>query len=375
MGFALMALSAKAAVTPYAWYHAGENGTTFDSAPGDTNNAHAINKSFGHGSSVYIYLAPIGAGGPLGPSGYTSTQSTLFGNGHTDANGEWISGTVNGSDTLPSLAMWNFNYTNWIMECWLLPIGNGCLNGPPFGTQMHSQFLSTGSGEYGGPPGGARFVIDDDGFQTPTSIQITAQAIGPQAANNFNIGDSITLDTNRWTHLAVVVDSSSGSAMSTFYVNGVRHGLSTTNGSDPAGHLIVPAVPPTTPYFGSGQDTPQPYWGYLDEMRFSYFSPGQFSTNDLLTRTNAGPSITGQPQSTTVWAGGAAPFTVTTVFDTSTTYQWRRGGVPIASATKSRYVTDPVALSDSGTNFDCVVTASSISRTSAPATLDRKSVV
>src|SRR5207249_3509938 len=123
----------------------------------------------------------------------------------------------------------------------------------------------------------------------------------------------------------------------------------------PAGHFIVPAAWPTVPYFGCGQDTPQPYWGYLDEMRFSYFDPGQFSTNDLLTRTNAGPSITVPPQSTSVWAGGAAPFTVTTVFDTSTTYQWRRGGVPIASATKSRYVTDPVALSDSGTNFDCVV--------------------
>src|SRR6266446_1585053 len=97
-----LALTASATVTPYAWYHAGENGVTFDSAPGDPSNAHAINKSFGHGSSVFIYLAPIGAGGPLGPSGYVSTQSTLFGNGHTDANGEWISGTVNGSDTLPS---------------------------------------------------------------------------------------------------------------------------------------------------------------------------------------------------------------------------------------------------------------------------------
>jgi len=74
-----------ATVTPYAWYHAGENGFTFDSAPGDPSNAHAINKQFGHGSVVFVYLAPIGAGGPLGPSGYVSTESTLFGNGHTDA--------------------------------------------------------------------------------------------------------------------------------------------------------------------------------------------------------------------------------------------------------------------------------------------------
>jgi hypothetical protein len=360
---------ASATVTPYAWYHAGENGTTVDSAPGDPSNAHAINKAFGHGSSVYIYLAPRGAGGPLGPSGYISTQSTLFGNGHTDANGEWIGGTVNGSDAVPTLAQWNFNYTNWIMECWILPIGNGCLNGPPFGSQRHSQFLCTGSDEYGAQPGGARFVIDDDALGNSNSIQITAQAIGPQTANNFNIGDSVTLDTNRWMHLAVVVDSSSGNAISTFYVNGVRHGASTTNGLDAAGHLIVPAVPPTVPYFGSGRDTPQPYWGYLDEMRFSSFSPGQFSTNDLLIRANAGPSITGQPQSPTVWAGGAAPFSITTVFDTSTTYQWRRGGVPIPSATAQRYVKDPVVVGDSGAQFDCVVTASSISVTSAPATL------
>src|SRR5690242_19065188 len=192
IGLAMVALlfaarPASATVTPYAWYHAGENGTTADSAPGDPSNAHAINKAFGHGSSVYIYLAPVGAGGPLGPSGYISTQSTLYGNGHTDANGQWIGGTVNGSDAVPTLAQWNFNYTNWIMECWILPIGNGCLNGPPFGGQRDSQFLSTGSGEYGQPPGGARFTIHDDSLDNPDSVQISARAIGPQSTNNFVI--------------------------------------------------------------------------------------------------------------------------------------------------------------------------------------------
>jgi hypothetical protein len=357
-------LTGSATVTPYAWYHAGENGITLDSAPGDPSNNHAINKAFGHGPSVFIYLAPFGAGGPLGPSGYVSTQSTFFGNGHTDANGEWISGTTSGgSDTLPSTNMWDFNYTNFVMECWILPVGNGCLNGPPYGSQRHSQFLSTGSGEYGGRPGGARFVIDDDGLFNPNSILITAQAIGPDATNNFNIGSSAILDTNRWMHLAVVVDSSSGTAISTFYVNGVANGAPVTNG---VGHVLTPAIYPTTPYFGSGQDTPQPYWGYLDEMRFSYFSPGQFSINDLLTRTNAGPSITVQPQSTTVWAGGAAPFSITTVVDNSTTYQWRRGGVNIPSANSSLYVADPVYGADSGATFDCVVTLNSISVTSSP---------
>ncbi|MCX6922682.1 MAG: hypothetical protein NT154_05620, partial [Verrucomicrobia bacterium] len=364
-------LTSSATVTPYAWYHAGEAGITFDSAPGDPSNAHAINKAFGHGPVVYYYLAPIGAGGPLGPSGFTSTQSTIFGYGHTDANGLWISANnASGGDTVPTMAMWNFDYTNFVMECWVLPIGNGCLNGPPFGGQRHSQFLCTGTGEYGGRPGGARFVIDDDGAGNPNSVQITAQAIGPATTNNFNIGNSVTLDTNRWMHLAVVVDSTSGNAVTTFYVNGVAHGASTTNNLDPAGNFLTPAIYPTTPYFGCGQDTPNPYWGYLDEMRFSYFDPGQFHVSDLLTRTTTGPSITGQPQSPTVWAGGAAPFKVTTVYDTSTTYQWQRGGVNISGATRNPYVADPVAVSDSGAQFDCKVTASSVTVTSSNATLN-----
>src|SRR5262249_18008806 len=109
--------------------------------------------------------------------------------------------------------------------------------------------------------------------------------------------------------------------------------------------------------------------GYLDELRLSTFSPGQFATNDLLLRP-PGPNITVQPQSSGVWSGGAAPFLIAAAFDATTTYQWRRGGVNLSGQTTNEYYLNSVGDPDNNAQFDCVVhNSSGLSTTSSVATL------
>ena len=125
------------------------------------------------------------------------------------------------------------------------------------------------------------------------------------------IGNQALVDTNHWTHLAIVDNA----GVLTFYTNGVPCGASLTSGATtPAGDV----------YIGTPSDN-QAYYGYLDEARMFTFAPGAFTTNDFLLRP-AGPLILDNPQSQTVWNGGAATFSVTASFDfdPSFLYQWQR---------------------------------------------------
>ena len=67
-------------------------------------------------------------------------------------------------------------------------------------------------------------------------------------------------------------------------------------------------------------------------------------------------TITQQPQPATVNVGQSALFTVVANGNPPLTYQWRRNGVDIASATASSYATPATVLADSGAVFSVVVT-------------------
>ena len=154
-------------------------------------------------------------------------------------------------------------------------------------------------------------------------------------------------------HLALVNQN----GVTTFYTNGVPCGASDTgNATTSAGDM----------YIGTPNDN-QAYSGYLDEARIFTFAPGAFTTNDLLLRA-AGPNLLFQPQSASVWTGGAAPFSTTASFDNSLTYQWYRGSSIISGATSNGYLLPVVATGDSGSTFKVVVTGSG-SVTSSVATL------
>jgi len=68
------------------------------------------------------------------------------------------------------------------------------------------------------------------------------------------------------------------------------------------------------------------------------------------------PVIRVQPANVTVTEGGLATFSVTLAPTVGATYQWKRGGAPIANATNSYHIISPVSLSDNGAQFLCSIT-------------------
>ncbi|MBI2496797.1 MAG: immunoglobulin domain-containing protein, partial [Opitutae bacterium] len=80
------------------------------------------------------------------------------------------------------------------------------------------------------------------------------------------------------------------------------------------------------------------------------------------------PSITTQPTSQTVTAGGSASFTVAASGTPAPTYQWQKGGVNIAGATSTTLTLSNVQSGDAG-NYTAVATNSAGSATSNLATL------
>jgi hypothetical protein len=321
-------LTSSAAVTVQGWWPYGEITDIYGDISG---NAHRFGYGFsrvGSGNCGAL-VEPFGCGGPLGtitPS-YVSTNCLYWNAINGDAAGMWGPG-------------FNPPPTNYIIECWCLPVWPGTWSGG--GTGQPWLFCS-------GTSGGVYFQLTND---TVSTMTILAKIVG----NNVVIGDPVVVTSNRWTHLAIVNDNGT----QTFYVNGVQHGAPDVgNATAPAGDIYAGSASGTTPTFA----------GYLDELRISIFAPGTFSTNDLMTRSMA-PNIISQPQSAGVWNGGAAPFTIGVAFDTSTTYQWRRGGGNIGGATGNEYYLNTVSSGDNNAQFDCVLNNyTTVATTSSVATL------
>lgn len=343
----LFGSSAHAAVTPYSWIRAGELGNVFLDSSG---TGHPFNAAFssgcnpadaGGGGNPAAVIVQTGVGGPLGgPGGPISTSSTRWGSFRCGNSGMWIQGPNN---SLPTPAQWSLPATDWVMEAWVLPQGTGASGG-----RASSQFLSTGSPHFGGVPGGARFVTQyNPGDQT---ISIKAMRIGPGI--NDDIGEAVITDTTHWIHVAVV----NSGGVTTFYANGVPSGEPRSDVTPPSG----------IPYVGSGEDTGGPFDGFLDEVRFSTFTPGAFQVTDLLLRP-AGPSVLAQPQPLAVWEGGAAPFEVRTAIDPDLGYQWRRDGVNLIGEVSEDLFLPNVAASENGHIYSVLLSSGGVDVTSVNA--------
>ena len=346
-----LARSGSAAVTAQGWWHVGETGDYYGDSSGN-------NRRFGSGFSCVgsgnagAGIVALGAGGPLGTTGYTSTSSTYWTPLHCGAAAMWNPWTCGTPD-----CAWNPPATNYTIECWILPEDTGIGS-----TAAQTWFFASGSGDFSQPSrpagtgaGGVYFAITNDttlGYSRVGAFVIPNAAQG--VADIVQIGDYVDANTNGWTHIAVVNDN----GVNTFYVNGVAHGASTPKNTIPNGNIFAGGSPGTTPCFR----------GYLDELRITTFLPGQFSTNDLLLRP-VGPSIVGQPASASVWAKGAANFAVTAALDSSLTFQWRREGTNIAGATGPKLNLPLFTTADNGATFDCILKSGGISATSTVATL------
>ncbi|MCX6928743.1 MAG: LamG domain-containing protein [Verrucomicrobia bacterium] len=313
-------LSSSATVTPQGWWRYGEN---TDYYADFTANARRFGYGFscvGSGNAGGV-IQPFGCGGPLGNTGATSTSCVLF---ECGTGSMWGPGGDPGYNPPP---------TNYVVECWCMPVAPGHNN---------SWLIASGSG------GGVALVLTND---AGGAMFVRAMIIGN---GNPTIGDPVALDTTKWTHLAIVNDGGTN----TFYVNGVP------NGAPDIGHATAPAgVIHAAGDPGSNNE----FHGYLDELRISTFAPGAFAISDLLLRPS-GPNLLTQPQSITIWDGGAAPFSVSAALDTVSSYQWQRNGVNIPAATSASVVLPQVLLADSGTQVRCILYGGGLSVTSAVAT-------
>ena len=81
------------------------------------------------------------------------------------------------------------------------------------------------------------------------------------------------------------------------------------------------------------------------------------------------PSITAQPQNTTVTVGQTASFSVTATGTAPLAYQWRSSGGAIAGATAASYTTAATSAANSGEAFSVIVTNSAGTVTSSSALL------
>ncbi|MFT4102555.1 MAG: DUF3500 domain-containing protein [Burkholderiaceae bacterium] len=95
---------------------------------------------------------------------------------------------------------------------------------------------------------------------------------------------------------------------------------------------------------------------------------GSGGDDDDESDTSIAPSITTQPASVSVAAGGSATFSVVASGTAPLTYQWRKDGTAISGATSDALTLGSVALTDAGA-YDVVVGNTSGSVTSASATL------
>lgn len=93
----------------------------------------------------------------------------------------------------------------------------------------------------------------------------------------------------------------------------------------------------------------------------------------MVNVANSSVAITAQPANVTAAVGASAQFSVqaTGQSDLGSTllYQWKRNGTDIAGATAPSHLTPPLALSDDGARYSCVVSVPGKSVTSAEATL------
>jgi hypothetical protein len=81
------------------------------------------------------------------------------------------------------------------------------------------------------------------------------------------------------------------------------------------------------------------------------------------------PTVVQQPRDTTTTVGQRATFKVQATGTPPLSYQWKKNGIDIVGAIRSKYVTPPVTTEDNGAKFSVVVSNSAGSVTSRRAKL------
>ncbi|HTS34496.1 MAG TPA: immunoglobulin domain-containing protein [Candidatus Solibacter sp.] len=96
---------------------------------------------------------------------------------------------------------------------------------------------------------------------------------------------------------------------------------------------------------------------------------GSVTSNAATLSVDSPPAITSQPSNQNVTVGQTATFTVAASGTAPLSYQWQKASANIAGATSSSYTTPATTLTDSGSQFDVVVSNSLGNTTSNAVTL------
>ena len=411
--------AASADITPYSW----QRFTTLKSpgldaaTPSTSPNNHPILNGFtGNGESpggTMPVVENICVGGPLGTEGYFSSFSIRsranrpYNNGSSGGTGGGNQGCLfeepvpvsaqnyAGATKTNQSAWGNLFQTNdnWVVECWALAERfAGSQVSPIFYTGLNRNNRDVGLQQgviMEALNGGIDRITANSGPTNNTGYSwLRCHAVCPPnqmdtngVTQDFYIGPPVLFKTPtnaEWIHVAVVRDTVAGTVG--WYTNGVLVAatniwrVSATNyyasvgfagGQDEGFDHTVPDINGT---LGIGMDGgARPYEGYMAELRWSYFQPGQFSVTNLLTRRASpgsatvwrGPVFVKDPQNITVWTGGAAPLTPVPATDTTLTYQWQRfsgSWANITDATNVNYVLENAQLAASGSQFRCIAT-------------------
>src|SRR3954466_12207110 len=153
------------AVTPYSWIRLGEGGSLFaDSSAAN----HPFNAGFstGNGGDPGAVILPTAVGGPLGNTAAISSLSARFGYYNRPNGGMWIQGPNNSP---PTAAQWSPPATNWVAEAWVMPVDG----------RTSGEIFNTGTGQFGGTPGGVAFRsrLDSESGEWKVSLY----SVGPTA--------------------------------------------------------------------------------------------------------------------------------------------------------------------------------------------------
>ncbi len=242
----------------------------------------------------------------------------------------------------------------------------------------------------------ATFTVAASGT-APLSYQWSKNGAAIGGATSTSYTTPATATTDSGSIFAVVVTNSTGSATSsgaTLTVNPAPVAPSIT--TQPASVTVTAGQTATFSVVASGTAPLSYQWQkngatISGATSSSYTTPATATTDSgskfLVVVTNStgnaqsaaatltvnpapvAPSITTQPASVTVTAGQTATFTVVASGTAPLSYQWQKNGAAISGATSTSYTTPATATADSGSKFLVVVTNSTGSATSSPATL------
>jgi hypothetical protein len=331
------ALTCSASIHIEAWYHLGEPGTLAGGLPVDSSgNGNNMNDGFSEFETVHPSADT--PGGPLGTSGFVSTNSSEWGR-----SGDVIIAARDG---------YYVSGDNFGIEAWVLPFGNGynifcCESAHDYTAQIFAS-----GGDSTGFYLGVRRDITNETYSFVAAVITDTNGVA-------RIGDPLPLVTNAWTHLAVVRNNGTN----TFYVNGLPHGASTID--TPSTNTPTGTGSQSGMRLGASGGDQLAYRGLIDEARAFTFTLGEFSVTNLLypSVSAATPLVVTQPADATVWNGGAVRFNVGVASSPSLSYQWQRGSLSsILGGTSSSLFLPSVALSSDNQNtYRCFVTNTSTS--------------